>query len=117
VRVAAFYDHGIIGIEDGPSLVAQALARPEWHRRARCRGTGVTPYFPSRGCNNQAPTRAALRVCWGCPVQLECLEFALGQPGHADHGLWGGTLERQRRRARRRHLSAVELLAELDAKS
>ena len=36
------------------------------------------------------------RVCEECPVQSECLEFAL--ENRIDHGVWGGTSERQRRR-------------------
>jgi WhiB family redox-sensing transcriptional regulator len=39
---------------------------------------------------------AARRVCADCPVKTECLEYALAN--RIDHGVWGGTSERERRR-------------------
>jgi WhiB family redox-sensing transcriptional regulator len=38
----------------------------------------------------------AKRICSDCPVQVRCLEYAL--ENRIDHGVWGGTSERQRRR-------------------
>lgn len=35
------------------------------------------------------------RFCIGCPVRDLCLQWALA---HAEHGIWAGTTERQRRR-------------------
>jgi WhiB family redox-sensing transcriptional regulator len=35
-------------------------------------------------------------VCSECPVQLDCLEYALAY--RIDHGVWGGASERERRR-------------------
>lgn len=41
----------------------------------------------------------AKKVCFNCPVRLECLQYAL------DHderfGVWGGATERERRRLKR----------------
>ena len=51
-----------------------------------------------------------------CPVRLDCLRFALGRGWQHDIGVWGGTSEQQRRRAREKHLTAEELLAKIDAK-
>ena len=52
-------------------------------------------------------TRDAKRVCSGCSVRAECLEFALANDER--FGIWGGLSERERRRLRlqqRTHLSA-----------
>lgn len=48
-------------------------------------------WFP----NNGAGVAAAQRVCLDCPVQIECLEYALER--RIDHGVWGGVSERARR--------------------
>ena len=58
---------------------------------------GVDPdlFFPERG----ASTREAKSVCRACPVQQECLEFALSNG--EKFGIWGGMSERERRRVRR----------------
>jgi WhiB family redox-sensing transcriptional regulator len=44
-------------------------------------------------------TRHAKRICAQCPIQAECLTWALdtGQP----HGIWGGTTPAERRTMRR----------------
>ena len=48
----------------------------------------------------------ARRICAECPVKGACLEYALRNG--IDHGVWGGTSERERRRiARRRRLAAA----------
>lgn len=55
----------------------------------------------------------AERVCPGCPAELASACFMQGMAGSegnsalhikgaGEHGVWGGTLERQRRRIRRR---------------
>lgn len=40
----------------------------------------------------------AKRICRPCPVRIRCLQFALGQE---TGGVWGGTSERERRKALR----------------
>jgi len=63
-----------------------------WQDYANCLGVDPDLFFPERG----ASTREAKEVCRGCVVREECLEYALAN--HIDHGIWGGTSERQRRR-------------------
>ncbi|MCZ7526494.1 MAG: WhiB family transcriptional regulator [Acidimicrobiia bacterium] len=67
-------------------------AVPEWMLSARCRDRSVSEFFPSDGVG----VEAARRVCDACEVQAECREYALEL--RIDHGVWGGTSERQRRR-------------------
>lgn len=68
---------------------------PAWHLDAACRGADPDLFFPERG----ESTRAAKAICAGCPVQSECLDWAVGnnEPG----GIWGGSSERQRRLLRK----------------
>jgi WhiB family redox-sensing transcriptional regulator len=81
--------------------VTPAPASAGWREEAACRGTDLTVFFPGRG-ESAGPAR---RVCAGCPVRHECLEFALR---HGEvHGIWGGLTERDRRALRTRRLSAV----------
>ena len=53
-------------------------------------------FFPEKG----GSTRDAKRVCSGCTVRAECLEYALANDER--FGIWGGLSERERRRLRRR---------------
>ena len=66
-----------------------------------CNGTDPALFFPARG----ESTTEAKRICQGCPVRQECLDYALD---HTERfGIWGGLSERERRRARRqRHQAA-----------
>lgn len=62
-----------------------------WRTRAACR-TVPDPeiFFPSPG----GDTRPAKRVCRHCPVQAECLAYALRR-GETS-GVWGGRSPRER---------------------
>lgn len=60
-----------------------------------CRDRVDVDFFPSEGWM----TAPAKKVCATCPVRVECLEWALA---HENHGVWGGTSERERRTIRRR---------------
>lgn len=80
----------------------------DWRTSAACRDEDPELFFPI-GTTGPAveQTEAAKRVCAGCSVRDECLEFALAT--NQDAGVWGGlnederrTLRRQRQRARRR---------------
>ena len=74
-----------------------------WRLEALCAETDPEAFFPEKG----GSTREAKRVCVGCDVRAECLEFALANDER--FGIWGGLSERERRRlrlARRDVLSA-----------
>lgn len=49
-------------------------------------------WFPTDGVG----VSYAKRLCDTCPVQVECLEYALAN--RVEHGVWGGESERSRRR-------------------
>jgi WhiB family redox-sensing transcriptional regulator len=69
----------------------------DWMARGKCRDLDPTVFFPSDGIGVQV----ACRICAECPVKAPCLEYALGN--RVDHGVWGGTSERERRRILRAH--------------
>jgi WhiB family redox-sensing transcriptional regulator len=72
-----------------------------WMLDGHCRGREPSFFFPSDGVG----VDIARKVCAGCPVQAECLEYALQY--RIEHGVWGGASERERRRIlRARRLSA-----------
>jgi WhiB family redox-sensing transcriptional regulator len=68
----------------------------EWMNQGRCRGGSSDDFFPTDGLG----VEAAQHVCNGCPVKLECLEYALSN--RIEHGIWGGASERERRRILRK---------------
>lgn len=67
----------------------------QWQDRALCAQTDPEAFFPEKG----GSTREAKRICQGCEVKADCLEYAL----HNDErfGIWGGLSERERRRLKR----------------
>ena len=67
----------------------------DWQDRALCAQTDPESFFPEKG----GSTREAKRVCSGCEVQAECLEYALANDER--FGIWGGLSERERRRLKR----------------
>ena len=66
-----------------------------WWERGRCRGVDPDLFFPRRGDD----TTQAVAVCKACPVQVECLEYAIDNDER--HGIWGGTTGNDRRKIRR----------------
>jgi WhiB family redox-sensing transcriptional regulator len=67
-----------------------------WQERALCAQTDPEAFFPEKG----GSTREAKKVCTGCEVRAECLEYALANDER--FGIWGGLSERERRKLRRR---------------
>ena len=66
-----------------------------WQEEALCAQTDPEAFFPEKG----GSTREAKRICVGCEVKAECLEYALGHDER--FGIWGGLSERERRRLKR----------------
>lgn len=77
----------------------------DWRRRAACVGENPELFFPV-GTSGPAQVQAAAakRVCRGCPVRSDCLDYAVS--AGQDHGVFGGLDEDERRRLRRRGLPA-----------
>ena len=80
---------GLLGI--GLETDAQS-----WQEQALCAETDPEAFFPEKG----GSTREAKKICTGCEVKAQCLEYALANDER--FGIWGGLSERERRRLRRR---------------
>jgi WhiB family redox-sensing transcriptional regulator len=80
---------------------AGSPAENSWRLDALCAETDPEAFFPEKG----GSTREAKRVCTGCEVRAECLEFALENDER--FGIWGGLSERERRRLRLMRRDAI----------
>lgn len=65
-----------------------------WRDEALCKGLPPDQFFP----NSETEQEAAARLCGGCAVRAECLEYALIT--NQRDGVWGGTTEKQRAKMR-----------------
>lgn len=74
--------------------------RPDWHLQAACRGyiaAGKDLWFPSNDSRGKRSIVAqAKAICATCPVQQQCLEYAMTRE-RALPGIWGGLTGQQRR--------------------
>jgi WhiB family redox-sensing transcriptional regulator len=73
-----------------------ATEEQEWQERALCAQTDPEAFFPEKG----GSTREAKRICLGCDVKDDCLEYALAHDER--FGIWGGLSERERRKLKKR---------------
>jgi WhiB family redox-sensing transcriptional regulator len=92
-------DRGAVGSGQGfAGLWSMGLESDlqSWQERALCAETDPEAFFPEKG----GSTREAKKICTGCEVKAECLEYALANDER--FGIWGGLSERERRRLRRR---------------
>lgn len=64
---------------------------------AACQGYPVALWYVERGHHSQ--TDFARAVCARCQIREECLDYAVAN--HEQHGIWGGTSEKERRIIRR----------------
>lgn len=80
--------------------------QPPWMQDGECRNYPATAFFPSDGVG----VDSAREICATCKVKAPCLEYAL--ENRIDHGVWGGSSERERRRILRRRRQESGLTAE-----
>lgn len=65
--------------------------RDSWSDDAACKGVDIDIFFSL----DDADQRQALQLCRSCPVQQECLRYAIDQ--REMYGIWGGMSESERR--------------------
>jgi WhiB family redox-sensing transcriptional regulator len=73
----------------------------DWMAEGNCNDVPPSTFFPSDGVG----VDSARKICQTCPVKEPCLEYAL--VNRIDHGVWGGTSERERRRILRQRRSSA----------
>lgn len=66
-----------------------------WFSQAACRGLSSDIFYVETG----KPTDEAQAICERCPVQEQCLDYALEH--NEQHGVWGGFTPRELRLLRR----------------
>lgn len=69
---------------------------PKWSD-AVCASIGGDFWFPETGENDAV--KHAKRVCGTCPIQVQCLEYAVSAP-RKEIGIWGGATLQERTRIR-----------------
>lgn len=82
------------------TLTDSMTSNEAWREQAACRGKDPNTFFPGPSDTTGALARAR-KLCNGCPVQSECLDYALstrlhsvmsdGKPGTRVFGIWAGT--------------------------
>lgn len=87
-------DKPLLGLIPGFDQMFEEI-EDQWQERALCAQTDPEAFFPEKG----GSTREAKRICLGCEVKDECLEYALANDER--FGIWGGLSERERRRLKR----------------
>ena len=92
-----------------PATRRRPLSAASWHAHAVCVDADPELFFPEPGVTAQP----AIQVCRTCPVQAQCLAWAL-ESGE-DFGVWGGASERQRLRLHNLGVAPAEALLALEA--
>ena len=64
-----------------------------------CREVGTEIFYPEGAGEAESMYRMARKICSGCSVRQACLEWAIR---HESHGMWGGTVPRQRAAIRKK---------------
>jgi WhiB family redox-sensing transcriptional regulator len=76
------------------ALHTARASSPRWMSRGACRAEDPELFFPTSAAGARlAQVSSAKAVCGRCPVQANCLSYALvtGQ-----YGIWGGTTREER---------------------
>jgi WhiB family transcriptional regulator, redox-sensing transcriptional regulator len=83
----------------GASMIDDTL--PNWRAEGACVSADPDLFFPfATGAVAARQANQARRICAGCAVRAQCLQFAMDVP--EAHGIWGGSTPEERMRERRR---------------
>ena len=83
-----------------------------WQYDALCRQHSSNLFFPpatfEKKEDREKREAKAKAVCSGCPVKIECLEYAIRT--NQDSGVWGGATEDERKSIRREYKKTGTLI-------
>lgn len=77
------------------TVIPLNIIHAPWVNEAVCAQTDPEIFFPEKG----GDVLPALRICRTCPVQKDCLQWALDN--HETYGVWGGMSYRERKEYQR----------------
>ena len=104
----------VANLADVAGLTSDELQASVTSPKALCAGPSVDPddWFPIvvEPVNARRQAARAIALCEACLVRAECLELALrlwSSAGH--HGIWGGTVEAERRILREEWLAGASV--------
>ncbi|MEU3507622.1 WhiB family transcriptional regulator [Streptomyces longwoodensis] len=83
----------------------QPVEPDDWRELAACRNEDPDLFFPE-GRDSRGDVQHAQAVCHGCPVRLQCGQWAITHGEY--HGIWGGMSQQQLRQKRHRFSHASE---------
>lgn len=79
--------------------------REDWRDEAACAGTDPDAWFGDPDKLKFKENSTIYRICNSCPVQAECLDWAVR---HEAHGYWAGTMPAERQWIRRQRNILLE---------
>ena len=84
--------------ESNPNKISQPneetyIGESDWFELASCKG--LTHLMFPKEHKDITYIAEARRICASCPVQPQCLEYALEFPPADMHGVWAGLTSRQ----------------------
>lgn len=62
----------------------EGIGGQDWMELASCKGQDPEQFFP----RSATQSAAARRICSTCPVQVDCMQYAI--ENDIDFGIWGG---------------------------
>lgn len=75
------------------------MSYPQWTDTPACAGTDTEMWFVEDNKRDYSEVNLLKRICAGCPVKQQCLEYALH---NSVQGFWAGTVPRHRNRLRKK---------------
>jgi WhiB family redox-sensing transcriptional regulator len=84
-----------------------ATGNLDWQRAGLCRGEAGRDFYPPSGGERKrqriAREARAKAVCAGCPVRIQCLDYAVASGER--YGVWGGLTSDERPGGAQRRVS------------
>ena len=86
-------------------MASVALMDRSWQFKGLCRGNHSYLFFPPTTVERKRRELKAKAICNVCPVNADCLEFALEI--REPYGIWGSLTETERRQVLARRAATV----------